>query len=167
MGKKFKHETDIYGYCVLRNEDFECNPLNPHWNSWKTMDSRFMARNALDIYAGAGCEVNYANDRVKFPKNLVIDSIEACPEEFTLCGRDPKNDVVVGGKKVAYKNFGTGVFIIDPYTGEVRESTKKDLCDVARFCDAMEGCDVFSIAVTAGRRQSESQSSSRSGSGSE
>ena len=116
MGKKFKHETDIYGYCVLRNEDLDAI----HESSLELMEDyglQIHGKDALDIYAGAGCEVDYENDRVKFPKNLVIDSIEACPEEFTLCGRDPKNDVVVGGKKVAYKNFGTGVFIIDPYTG--------------------------------------------------
>ena len=70
------------------------------------MDCRFHGKEALDIYAGAGCEVDYTNDRVKFPRNLVIDSIEACPAEFTLCGRDPKNDTLVGGKRVAYKNFG-------------------------------------------------------------
>ena len=28
MGKKFKHETDIYGYCVLRNEDLDANHEN-------------------------------------------------------------------------------------------------------------------------------------------
>ena len=149
MAKKFKHETDITGYCVLRNEDLDAI----HEATMDLMEDyglQIHGKEALEIYEGAGCEVGYENDRVKFPRNLVVDSIEACPAEFTLCGRDPKNDVVVGGKKVAYKNFGTGVFIIDPYTGEVRETTKQDLCDVARFCDAMEACDVFSIAVTAG-----------------
>jgi len=51
---------------------------------------------------------------------------------------------------VAFKNFGTGVLMLDPYSGGVRDSTKEDLGDVARFIDALDGIDVFSIAVAAG-----------------
>ena len=41
--------------------------------------------------------------------------------------------------------------MMDPYTGEVRDSTKEDLGNVARFMRfAMDTVDVFSIAVAAG-----------------
>lgn len=146
---KFRYEDDIHGYCILRNEDLDAL----HEATLQLMEEyglQIHGKEALDILAGAGCEVDYDTDRVKFPRNLVNDAIESCPEEYTLCGRNPKNDTVIGGKRVAYKNFGTGVFILDPYTGERRESTKEDLGNVARFCDYMEACNVFSIAVTAG-----------------
>lgn len=145
---KFRHETDIYGYCILRNEDLEAI----HGATLELMEDyglQIHGEDALEILEGIGCSVDRELDRVKFPRNIVNDAIEACPEEFTLCGRDPKNDTVVGGKRVAFKNFGTGVKIVDPYTGEVRDSTKEDLGNVARFCDAMDGVDVFSIAVAA------------------
>lgn len=71
---------------------------------------------SLEVYSAAGCDVDKKNNRVRFPRNLVNDSIESCPAEFTLCGRDPKNDTLIGGKNVAFKNFGTGVLIIDPDT---------------------------------------------------
>ena len=148
MGK-FTHETDITGYNILSNEDLDAL----HESTLQLLEDyglQMHGKEALDILAGAGCEVDYENDRVKFPRNLVNDAIEKCPAEFTLCGRDPAKDTVVGGKKVAYKNFGTGVFIFDPYTGELRESTKEDLGNVARFIDAIPEIDVFSIAVTAG-----------------
>ncbi len=146
---KFKYEDDIKGYCILGNEDLDAL----HEATLELMEDyglQIHGDEALDILEGAGCQVDRSNDRVRFPRNLVNDSIESCPEEFTLCGRDPKNDTLVGGKHVAFKNFGTGVFMLDPYTGEIRESTKEDLGNVARFCDAMESVDVFSIAVTAG-----------------
>ena len=148
MGK-FIHETDITGYNILSNDDLDAL----HEATLQLMEDyglQMHGKEALDILAGAGCEVDYENDRVKFPRNLVNDAIEKCPAEFTLCGRTPDKDTLIGGKKVAYKNFGTGVFIFDPYTGELRESTKEDLGNVARFIDAIPEIDVFSIAVTAG-----------------
>jgi trimethylamine--corrinoid protein Co-methyltransferase len=149
MVSKFKYEDDIYGYCILRNEDLEAL----HEATLDLMEDyglQIHGEEALEIYSAAGCDVDRSIDRVRFPRNLVNDSIESCPAEFTLCGRDPKNDTLVGGKNVAFKNFGTGVLMIDPYTGEVRDSTKEDLGNVARFIDAMDTVDVFSIAVAAG-----------------
>ncbi len=147
--KKFKYEEDIRGYCILGNEDLDAI----HEATLDLMEDfglQIHGDEALEIYSAAGCNVDRKTDRVRFPRNLVNDSIESCPEEFTLCGRDPKNDTLVGGKHVAFKNFGTGVLMMDPYTGEVRDSTKEDLGNVARFCDALDGIDVFSIAVAAG-----------------
>lgn len=145
---KFRQETDIYGYCILRNEDLEAI----HEATLELMEDHGLQIHgaaAHEILEGIGCSVDRSCDRVRFPRNIVNDAIEACPEEFTLCGRDPKNDTVVGGKRVAFKNFGTGVKIIDPYTGESRDSTKEDLGNVARFIDAMDTVNVFSIAVAA------------------
>jgi trimethylamine--corrinoid protein Co-methyltransferase len=147
--KKFTYENDIYGYCILRNDDLDAI----HEATLDLMENyglQIHGEEALEIYSAAGCDVDQSIDRVRFPRNLVNDSIESCPPEFTLCGRDPKNDTLVGGKNVAFKNFGTGVLMIDPYTGEVRDSTKEDLGNVARFIDSMDAVDVFSIAVAAG-----------------
>ena len=149
MSKKFTYDTDMLGYHVLRNEDLDAI----HEATLELMEDfgvQMHGKEALEILEGAGCTVDYENDRVRFPRNLVDDAIENCPAEITLCGRDPKNDTGLGGKKVCYKNFGTGVFIFDPYTGERRESTKEDLGNVARFVDAIPEINCFSIAVTAG-----------------
>ena len=124
MSKKFQYDTDMLGYHVLTNEDLDAI----HEATLDLMHDygvQMHGKEALEILEGAGCEVDYEIDRVRFPKGLVNDAIESTPAEITLCGRDPKNDTVLGGKKVCYKNFGTGVFIFDPYTGELRESTKE------------------------------------------
>lgn len=149
MSDKFKHEQDIYGYSILRNEDLDAL----HEATLELMEDygvQVHGKDAHEIYYALGCEVNKDNDRIRFPRNIVNDAIENCPEEFTLCGIDPKHDTLIGGKRVAFKNFGTGVLMTDPYTGEVRDSTKEDLGNVARFIDSLDSVDVFSIAVTAG-----------------
>ena len=149
MAKKFTYDDDMLGYHVLRNEDLDAIH-EATLDLMSTYGIQMHGKEALDILEGAGCEVDYSIDRVKFPPALVNKAIELCPPEITLCGRDPKHDTVLGGKKVCYKNFGTGVFIFDPYTGERRESTKEDLGNVARFVDAIPEINCFSIAVTAG-----------------
>jgi len=142
------YEEDVLGYSILRKTDLDALH-EATLDLMGTYGVKMWGKEALEILAAGGCDVNRETNMVKFPKNLINDSIMTCPEEFTLCGRDPKNDTLIGGKKVAFKNFGTGVQIIDPYTGMVRDSTLKDLGDVARFIDSMESVDVFSIAVTA------------------
>ncbi len=102
---KFKHEDDIQGYCILGNEDLDAI----HQSTLDLMGDyglQIHGKDAHDILSAAGCDVDRETDRVRFPANLVNDAIESCPEEFTLCGRNPKNDTLIGKKRVAYKNFG-------------------------------------------------------------
>ena len=55
-----------------------------------------------------------------------------------LCGRDPKNDFVMEPGRVAFTNFSEGIRVIDIETGEYRDSTKKDVADIARLNDYLE-----------------------------
>ena len=84
--KKFTHETDILGYCILRNEDLDAL----HASTLELMGDyglRIHGEEALEILEGAGCEIDRESSQVKFPENLVNDAIESCPPEFTLCGQ--------------------------------------------------------------------------------
>ena len=36
-----------------------------------------------------------------------------------LCGRDPKNDIVLEPGRVAFTNFSEGIMVVDPRTGEL------------------------------------------------
>jgi trimethylamine--corrinoid protein Co-methyltransferase len=66
-----------------------------------------------------------------------------------LAGRDPANDYVVGGRQVGFTNFGIGVLTEDLDTGEIRNSTKQDVADLARLADALPHIDVLTAPVTA------------------
>jgi len=101
-------------------------------------------------YREAGCIVDDETGIVKIPREIAIRCLEQCPSEFMLYGRDPKNNILFGDGTVRYTNFGTAVFIKDIETGELRESTKQDVADVARFVDGLPEIDIFHIPVTAG-----------------
>jgi len=104
---------------------------------------------AHEIFSAAGCRVDRETGRIKFPRNIVNDCIESTPEEFTLYGRGDAKSVKIGGDDVTFTTFGTGVVIIDPYTGARKETTLKDVGDIARFADAVDEVDTVTIPVAA------------------
>ena len=55
----------------------------------------------------------------------------------------------MGANRVGFTNFGEGIQIVDPYTGELREPTKKDVGDSARIVDALDDIDVYERALGA------------------
>ncbi len=66
---KFRHEEDIQGYCILRNEDLDAL----HQSTLELMGDfglQMHGEEALDILSAAGCDVDRSNDRVRFPANM-------------------------------------------------------------------------------------------------
>ena len=104
---------------------------------------------ALEILAGAGAAVDRTGFTVRFPQHMVEDAIRSAPERVLLAARDPEKDVIIEGNRVGFTNFGAGVMIENPYTGEMRETTKKDVGNTALICDALENVDIYSSAVVA------------------
>ena len=97
---------------------------------------------ALDIFDGGGCIVDRKKNLVKIPPYVVEDAIRSAPGEILLAGRDPKNDIVLGGNKINFTNFGEATMVIGPFTGERRESTKQDVANIALVTDALSEIDV-------------------------
>jgi len=97
---------------------------------------------ALDIFDGGGCIVDKEKQLVKIPPYIVEDAIRSVPSEILLAGRNPENDVILGGSRVNFTNFGEAPMVIDPFTGEYRESTKQDVANIALVADALSEVDV-------------------------
>ncbi len=106
-------------------------------------------KEAREILHGGGAIVDEKTETVKFPPYLVEDAIRSAPSKVYLAGRNPKHDMVLESNRVGFTNFGEGVFVIDPYTGERRVTTKKDVEDSARLVDALSDVDVYERAVGA------------------
>ena len=104
---------------------------------------------ALDVFDGAGAEIDPKNKIVKIPPYLVDDAIRSAPSKIILAGRDPKNDAVLEAGRVHFTNFSEGIEVIDPYTGERRTPTKADLANAARVVDCLSDIDVCEKAVGA------------------
>ncbi len=103
---------------------------------------------AREVFAGAGAAVD-AKGVVRIPGHVVEQAIRTAPSKLRLAGRNPKNDIVLEAGRVGFTNFGEGVAIIDPYTGELRVPSKQDVADTARVADALPNVDVYERAVVA------------------
>jgi trimethylamine---corrinoid protein Co-methyltransferase len=104
---------------------------------------------ALDTFVDGGATVDRDARIVRIPPHIVEDAIRSAPAKVVLCGRDPGNDIVLEGGRVGFTNFGEGIQVIDPYSGELRPSTKADVADSARLVDALPELDVYERAVAA------------------
>ncbi len=79
---------------------------------------------AREIFAAAGADVDGETHVVRLPAHLVEDALRSAPSTVVLCGRDPARDVVLEDGRVGFTNFGEGIQVVDPYTGELHESRK-------------------------------------------
>jgi trimethylamine---corrinoid protein Co-methyltransferase len=104
---------------------------------------------ALDIFHGAGALIDKKNKIAKIPPYLVEDAIRSAPPKLFLAGRNPKNDFVLESNRVGFTTFGEGVYVVDPYTGELRKPTKHDVGTSAKLADYLSEIDVYERAVGA------------------
>jgi trimethylamine--corrinoid protein Co-methyltransferase len=104
---------------------------------------------ALDIFEKNGAFVDRQSNRVRIPAHLVEDAIHSAPSTILLAGRNPKFDVTLQQRRTGFTNFGAGVMVVDPFTGEYRESNKQDVAYTALAVDALEHVDIYSSAVVA------------------
>jgi len=110
---------------------------------------RVDSQEALKILAKEGCWVNTKTGVVRFPEHIVKQALDTCPSQMLLAGRNSGKDFMMGGREVGFTTFGTGVQVEDLETGEIRDSTKADVAQIARLTDALEHMDVLSSPVEA------------------
>lgn len=104
---------------------------------------------ALAVLDGGGAVIDKKSRIAKFPPYMVEDAIRSAPSKILLAGRNPKHDFVMERNRVGFTNFGEGVFINDPYTGEHRDTTKADVAASALIADYLSEIDVYERAVGA------------------
>jgi trimethylamine--corrinoid protein Co-methyltransferase len=106
------------------------------------------ADDAFDIFADGGCRVDRETRRVRIPAELVEEAIRSTPPIIRWCGRDPKNDIVLGGGRLAFMNFGEAIQINDLTTGENRPTVTADVADICTVVDWCGEIDVYEAAIT-------------------
>lgn len=102
---------------------------------------------ALDIYEDGGCLADRERRIVRIPASVVEEAINSAPRKVLLAGRKPEHDLVLENGRVYFCPFGEGVMVIDPYSGEYRQSTKADKGNVARLVDALDNYDMLENTV--------------------
>jgi len=106
-------------------------------------------QDALEMYAGGGCMIDPKTKMVRIPPHVVEDAIQSAPEIMLMAGRNPEDDVILEMNRVSFSCFGTAIKVTDPNTGEIRDSTKKDLADCARIIDYLDNVETNRRSVSA------------------
>lgn len=84
-----------------------------------------------------------ADGRLRFPRAVVEDTLAKAARHFPLYAQDPRHDMEPWGRKVYFGTAGAAVHIIDPVTGDYRDTTTRDLYDIARVVDACDNIHFF------------------------
>jgi trimethylamine--corrinoid protein Co-methyltransferase len=137
MGLQLFSDDDLYA--------IHCATLDVLQNS----GIKVISAEAQEIFAAGGATLEPEKAIVKIPPHMVEDAIRNAPRTILLAGRNPKHDYVISNKSVAFTNFGEGIKVVDPLTRESHSSTKKDLMDATRICDALENITVYERALGA------------------
>ena len=66
------------------------------------MGMDFMHEEARARLKAAGADVDPNSQRVRFDRNLILESIKTCPSEFTLHARNAERNIHIGGKSLAF-----------------------------------------------------------------
>ncbi|MBN1161620.1 MAG: trimethylamine methyltransferase family protein [Dehalococcoidales bacterium] len=98
---------------------------------------------ARDAFEKAGASVNSEKRRVRLPRKKALELISKAPSEVTLCGRDEKHDIHLGGTRVYTGTGGTALYIYDTATGERRQATLEDLKNISRLVDKLDNIHLF------------------------
>jgi trimethylamine---corrinoid protein Co-methyltransferase len=102
---------------------------------------------ALDILDHAGCDIRDPG-RVKIPRRLVNDAIATSPRQIQIFNRNGSLAMSLDRGSCYYGTGSDCPKIIDLYSGERRQSTKADIGNLARFCDALPNIDfVMSFGI--------------------
>ena len=107
------------------------------------------SREAMEILAAGGADVDFTACRVRIPNYMVEEAIESAPSFVILAARNPSQDVFVGGKRVHFTTFGAGSRVEDPHTGMIHDATKTDVGLTALVCDALDNVDIFTSTLVA------------------
>ncbi|HUX73586.1 MAG TPA: trimethylamine methyltransferase family protein [Steroidobacteraceae bacterium] len=100
----------------------------------------------VEYMTRAGAELN-ARGRLVFPRALVEDTLAHAGRRFVLHGQEAKHDMEPWGSRVYFGTAGAAVHIVDGTTGAYRDSTTKDLYDIARVVDTLEHLHFYQRSI--------------------
>ena len=95
------------------------------------------------VEAATARGATYREGRLRFPRAMVEDIVDAAAKSFILHGRDPAHDIEIGGERVFFGTGGAAVQTLDLDTGLYRPSTLRDLHDFARLADVLPNVGWF------------------------
>jgi len=104
---------------------------------------------ALKIYAEHGGQVDFSNQLVKLPSQIVMEAMSHAPRFYTMGARHPAFDLKLDGKALYCATDGCGVETIDFVSRQRRRSKKEDVANMARVSDYLSALSFYWPIVSA------------------
>ncbi len=104
-------------------------------------------KEALDLLARAGAQIDYETKRALIPASLVEDQLKQAPKKITVYTRDGKPSMDLTGDNVYFNPGSAATHLLDRNTGERRHPTTRDVIDFIRVVDALPYIDAQSTAL--------------------
>jgi trimethylamine--corrinoid protein Co-methyltransferase len=110
----------------------------------------FPSARALDVLERGGADVDRERRVARLPRELVEMCLGMAPGTVLLAGRDPAHDIQLGADRpLVCCADGEGTLVADDATGEIRDATVADMCDVCRLYDALPEIDFLWTSLSA------------------
>ena len=94
-------------------------------------------QSGVDVMVAAGAILG-DDGRLRYPRQLVEDTIAQASKSMTLHGRDPAYDLELSGARVHYGTAGAAVHMVDLDGQNYRDSTIADLRDAAHLTEQLD-----------------------------
>jgi trimethylamine--corrinoid protein Co-methyltransferase len=104
---------------------------------------------AQTIYAEHGANVDFENQIVKLPPEVVLKAISYAPRFYTMGARSVEYDLKLDGTAMYCATDGCGTETIDFVTRERRSSLKDDVAKMARVSDYLSSIGFYWPIVSA------------------
>lgn len=102
----------------------------------------------IDVICTAGGELT-DDGRLLLPEALVREALNSAGRGFKLYGLHPDHDIDPSNTRTHFGTSGAAVHIVDSQTGAIRDSTLKDLYDMARLAEQLPNIHMFQRTVVA------------------
>ena len=96
----------------------------------------------IEVMTAQACTMTESG-RLLIPRKVIEETLEKATKEMTLYGPTPDHDMLLSGSRTYFGTAGAAVHIVEPQTRTYRDSTVKDLYDLARLCDKLEHIHFF------------------------
>ncbi len=102
----------------------------------ETIGLEILGDEALDILERHGAAVDRSTRRARLDRALVAECVAKAPREFTLYSRDPRRDLVIGGRNVVFSAVSGAPNCADLDRGR-RPGSYADFCDLLRLTHSL------------------------------
>ena len=101
---------------------------------------------ALELYDGAGAQVDFDKKTVCIPASLIENSFKKMPSRFTFHARNPKYSLDMNGIDTYFSGPNCALNVIDA-GGKRRTAVVQDGIDFSRLTDALPHYDIATVGV--------------------